>query len=145
MSTDTDTDTNVRFRPRPSNLLLWFGVLGGGAAWTTQFVAGLYFTWAQCNQPDGRTNVPVREWQTGLAAGGVLVGLLASAVCLRIYLRTHKLGDVAGEERRGDGHAPPLGRVHFLAVVGLTVNFLVIVIMIITAIGAPSLALCQQS
>ena len=145
MSVRSDADRTVPVNARPSNRLLWFGVLGGAAAWVTQFIAGLYFTWAQCNQPDGRTQVPVREWQTGLAAGGVLVGLAALAVSLRIYLNTHKIGDVAGEERRGDGHPPPLGRVHFLAVVGLTVNFLVIVIMILTAIGAPNLALCQQS
>lgn len=130
---------------QPSNLLLWFGVLGGGAAWTIEFVAGLYFTWAQCNQPDGRTQLPLREWQTGLAAGGALVGLIALGVCLWIYLSTHRIGDVAGEERRGDGYPPPVGRVHFLAVVGMTVNVIVIVIMVITAIGAPNLALCQQS
>ena len=130
---------------RPSNLVLWFGVLGGGAAWTIEFVTGLYFTWAQCNQPDGRTQVPLREWQTGLAAGGALVGLIAFGVCLWIYLSTHQIDDVAGEERRGEGHPPPLGRVHFLAVVGMTVNVIVIVIMVITAIGAPNLAFCQQS
>lgn len=129
----------------PSNLVLWFGVLGGGAAWTIEFVTGLYFTWAQCNQPDGRTQLAMQDWQTGLAAAGSLVGLIALGVCLWIYLSTHRIDDVAGEERRGDGHAPPLGRVHFLAVVGLTVNVIVIVIMILTAIGAPNLAFCQQS
>jgi hypothetical protein len=130
---------------QPSNLVLWFGVLGGGAAWTVEFVTGLFFTWAQCNQPDGRTQLPLRAWQTGLAAAGALVGLTALGVCLRIYLHTHRIGDVAGEERRGDGHAPPLGRVHFLAVVGLTVNSIVIIIMVLTAIAAPNLAFCQQS
>lgn len=139
----TSTDTTATAGPRPSNLLLWFGVLGGGMAWTTQFVAGLYFSWAQCSE-NGRTHLPVREWQTGLAAGGTVVALISIAVSLRIYLRSYKIADVAGEERRGDGHAPPLGRIHFLAVVGLTVNVLVIVIMIITAIAAPNLALCQQ-
>lgn len=130
---------------QPSNLLLWFGVLGGGAAWIVEFFTGLYFTWAQCNQPDGRTQVPMQNWQTGLAAGGTVVGLIALGVCVRIYLQTHRIGDVAGEERRGDGHAPPLGRVHFLAVVGLTVNVIVIAIMILTAVAVPNLAFCQQS
>ena len=129
----------------PSNPVLWFGVLGGGAAWTVEFVTGLYFSWAQCNQPDGRTRLPLRDWQTGLAAAGALVGLIALGVCLRIYLQTHRIGDVAREERRGDGYAPPVGRVHFLAVVGLTVNTIVIVIMLLTAIAAPNLAFCQQS
>lgn len=129
----------------PSNLLLWFGVLGGGLAWGAEFIAGVFLTWAQCYRPDRQTQVPVESWQTGLAAGGTVIGLVALGVCLWIYLGTHNIGDVAGEERRGEGHAPPLGRVHFLAVVGLTVNVIVIVIMVLTAVAAPNLALCQQS
>lgn len=129
----------------PSNPVLWFGVLGGAAAWTAQFVAGLYFTWAQCNQPGSRTQVAMQTWQTALASAGALIGVVSLGVALRIYLRTFRIGDVAGEERRGDGYAPPLGRVHFLAVVGLTVNFIVIIIMVLTAIGAPNLAFCQQA
>lgn len=132
-------------RLQPPNLMLWFGVLGGGAAWGIEFVAGVFLSWAQCEQSGGRTQLALRSWQTGLAAAGALVGLAALAVCLWIYLGTHRIGDVAGEERRGEGYPPPLGRVHFLAVVGLTVNFIVIVIMVITAIGAPNMAFCQQS
>ncbi len=129
----------------PSNLLLWFGVLGGGAAWITEFFTGLFFTWAQCNQPDGRTELALRDWQTGLAAGGAVVGVISFLVCLRIYLQTHNFDDLAGEERRGDGHQPPLGRIHFLAVCGLLVNLTAIAIMIMTAVAAPQLAFCQQS
>lgn len=129
----------------PSNLLLWFGVMGGFAAWITEFFSGLFFTWAQCNQTGGRTQVALRSWQTGLAAGGAVVGIAGFLVCLRIYLQTHKFGDVAGEERRGDGHQPPLGRVHFLAVCGLLINLTAIAIMVMVAVAAPQLAFCQQS
>jgi hypothetical protein len=38
-----------------------------------------------------------------------------------------------------------VGRVNFLATTGLLVNALVLAIMIMTAIGAPLLRLCQQS
>lgn len=129
----------------PSNRLLWFAVLGGGAAWIVEFFAGVYFAWAQCNQVDGRTNVPVRAWQTGLASAGALVGLASLAVAVWLYLRTHKIGNVAAAERYGDGYPPPLGRVHFLAVCGLTVNFIVLVIIVLVAIAAPLLETCQQA
>jgi NO-binding membrane sensor protein with MHYT domain len=118
----------------PSNSLLWFGVLGGSVAWAVQFVANLAFSFAQCNQPSARWQLPVHAWQIALGVGGALIGLAAEAVSLRIFLRT----------READ-NAPPAGRVHFLSVVGLTVNFLAITIVVMTAIGAPLLEVCRQS
>jgi hypothetical protein len=136
---------------RPPTALVWFGVLGGALAWGTQFIAGLAFTWAQCNAPPGRWQLPVRTWQSALAIGGVIVGLASVAVCVRLYRATRdvEVGDggdeVAAIERRGEGTPPPVGRVNFLATTGLLVNTLALAIMIMTAIGAPLLRLCQQS
>jgi hypothetical protein len=130
---------------RPSTGLLWFGVLGGALAWVTQFVVGLQFTFAQCNSPAGRWQLPVQTWQSALAAAGVVVGLAATVVSWRIYHATSEVDDVAEHERRGEGFAPPVGRINFLATVGLLVNFLAIAIMVMTAIGAPLLRVCQQS
>jgi hypothetical protein len=87
----------------------------------------------------------VQTWQSGLAIAGVVVGLAATTVCVRLYRRTRALDDVAGTERRGEGSPPPAGRVNFLATTGLLVNALALAIMIMTAIGAPLLRLCQQS
>jgi hypothetical protein len=130
---------------RPSTALVWFGVLGGAAAWATQFVAGLAFTFAQCNAPPGRWQLPVQTWQVALSAAGILVGLTAAAVSLSIYRATKDVDDVAAGKRLGLGDPPPLGRVNFLATTGLLVNALAVAIMIMTAIGAPLLRLCQQS
>ena len=130
---------------RPSTALLWFGVLGGGLAWVAQFAVGLQFTWAQCNSPAGRWQLPVQAWQSALAAAGVAVGLAAMAVSWRIYRATRDIDHVADRERRGEGSPPPLGRINFLATVGLLVNFLTVTIMVMTAIGAPLLRVCQQS
>jgi hypothetical protein len=130
---------------RPPTALVWFGVLGGALAWGTQFVAGLAFTFAQCNAPPGRWQLPVQMWQVVLAAVGILVGLIAAGVSLSIYRRTKDVEDVAAGERQGLGDPPPLGRVNFLATIGLLVNALALAIMIMTAIGAPLLRLCQQS
>ena len=134
---------------RPSTALVWFGVLGGAVAWATQFVAGLAFTFAQCNAPPGRWQLPVRTWQSALAVAGSLVGLAAISVCVRIYRRTRGAGGdadaVAETERAGKGTPPPLGRINFLATTGLLVNTLALAIMLMTAIGAPMLRVCQQS
>jgi hypothetical protein len=129
----------------PSNLLVWFGVIGGPCAWAAQFVVSLAFSFAQCNQPAGRWQLPVHGWQIATSAVGVAVGLASTAVSLWMFMRTFHIGDVDEEERRGEGGLPPVGRIHFLAIVGLTVNFLALAIMVMTGIGAPLLPTCQQS
>lgn len=127
---------------RPSNLVVWFGVAGGAVAFAVQFVAGLTFSFAHCNASGA--DLPARAWQVGLAAGGVIVGIASTAVAAMIFLRTYRIGDLFGQERRGDGSAPPLGRIHFLAILGLTVNFLVLVIMVLDAVGT-GLHGCMQT
>jgi hypothetical protein len=133
----------------PPTALVWFGALGGAVAWATQFVVGVMFTWAQCNAPPGRWELPVRTWQSALAAAGSVVGLAAISVCMVIYRRTRGTESdpdvVAETERAGKGTPPPVGRINFLATTGLLVNTLALAIMIMTAIGAPLLRVCQQS
>lgn len=129
----------------PSTALVWFGALGGAVAWATQFVIGVMFTWAKCNAPQGRWELTVRTWQFLLAVAGVVVGLAATAVCVRLYRQTRAVDHVAATERLGEGSPPPVGRVNFLATTGLLVNVLALSIMIMTAIGVPLLNLCQQS
>jgi putative flippase GtrA len=131
--------------PRRSNGLLWFGVVGGAVAWAVQFVTNLAFSFAQCNQPTTRWRLPVHGWQIGLSAAAVIVVLASMAACTSIFRRTFRIDDVFGQERRGDGSVPPLGRVHFLAIVGFVVNVLVLPIIVMTGIGAPLLTVCQQS
>lgn len=130
---------------RPSNTLLWFGVAGGCGAFVMEFVAGLAFSFAQCLQTAGRWHLPVRTWQIALAGGGLALALASTAVSLRIFWKTFRIGDVFGEERRGDGHAPPLGRIHFLALVALTVNFLILTLIILDGVGTGLHRYCQQT
>jgi hypothetical protein len=129
----------------PSNARLWFAVLGGAGAWAVQFVINLAFTFAQCNAPAGRWRLPVHGWEIAVSAVAITIAAAAEAVSLRLYRQTFRLDHVAEGERRGMGGGPPTGRVNFLATVGLTVNFLALTIMIMTAIGAPLLPVCQQS
>jgi hypothetical protein len=124
---------------------MWFAVLGGPLAWTVQFVINLALTWAQCNAPAGRWSLPLHTLEIVISAVAVAIGLCAMALSLWLYLYTYQFKHVPVAERRGEGTPAPTGRVNFLSVVGLTVNFLALAIMIMTGIGAPLLSVCRQS
>ena len=130
---------------KPNSALVWFAVGGGPIAFALQFVAGIAFSFAQCNQPGGRWRLPVHSWQVALAAGGLVIGIASMATAIWLFVRTFRIGDVFEEERSGGGSAPPLGRIHFLSIIGLAVNFLTLLIIVMDGIGAPLLSLCQQS
>ena len=122
--------------PRTVNVIAWFGVLGGFTAWAVQFVANLAFTFAQCNQPIMRWHLPIHDWEIGLGSAGIAIGLAAEAAAMWTFLQTRGVDDAA---------APPPGRLRFLAVVGLTVNFMALAIMTLTTIGIPLQQVCRQS
>lgn len=117
-----------------SDLLVWFGVLGGAFAWLTQFVAAHAFGIARCDSPDARFQLPVHGWSIALAAAGALVAVLAQVVSFRIWRVTRNVGS-----------KPPGGRVHFLATIGLAVNPLALAIIVMSGVGVSLLPLCQQS
>lgn len=130
---------------RPSNVVVWFGVLGGACAWFGQFVANLMLTFAQCNQPMTRWDLPVHTIEIALSLAGIAIGGGALSTSVWMFRHTAWQDHISQHERRGDGSAPPLGRIQFLSMIGLTVNVLALVIMIMTGIGAPLLPVCQQS
>lgn len=117
-----------------SSAVIWFGVLGGPLAWAAQFVAGYAFGLAECDQPVTRWQLPIHAWEIALAAAGAAIAVGAEIVAVRTFLSTQD----AGSE-------PPAGRVHFLSIVGMTVNMLALAIIVMTGIGAPLLNVCQQS
>jgi hypothetical protein len=124
---------------------VWFAVLGGSIAWAVQFIVNLMLGFAQCNAPPGRWSLPLHDLEIAISAAAIAVGVLAEVVAGWLYLRTARLDHVAEEEREGEGTGPPIGRINFLAMVGLTVNFLSLAIVVMTGIGAPLLPTCQQS
>jgi amino acid transporter len=119
---------------RRLNILVWFGILGGPLAWAIVHVAGYGFGLAQCDDPASRWQLPVHAWDIAFAAVGAVIALTAAAVSLWIFRRT-----------RTDDNKPPLGRVHFLSVIGLTVNPLALAIIVMNGVGTALLGLCHQS
>lgn len=129
----------------PSNRLVWFAVLGGGLAWATQHVINVMMTYFTCNQSAPRLSPPLHviELASSILALVIQLGaLVASAV---LFQQGRRVDAVVAQERHGEGAPPPIGRVTFLAMIGLTVNPLVLAITVMTAIGAPLLSICQQA
>ncbi len=124
---------------RRLNWLAWFGVLGGPAAWATQFLFAVQLGLARCESPDGRFEFPVHVISPVLGGIGVLVGVLAELAAIAVFRAT-----------RTDQHSQrttdvTTGRLHFLGAVGMTVNPLTLTICAMVAVGVPLLGLCVQS
>jgi len=128
----------------PSDRLIWFGVLGGPLAWASQFVANLGVTLFRCDEP-GRWELPLHLLQVLIGAAGAAVALASSFVAVQLYRATARDRELSLRVRRGFGGEPPVGRIHFLAIVGLVVNFLALAIIVMTLVGGPALVVCQQS
>ena len=129
---------------RRLNLLVWFGILGGPAAWLSVHVIGIAFGWAQCNDPASRWQLPVHAWDVATAAVGVLVALAAEAVSFWVFRLTADEGEGLSRRGIGEGEAP-VGRLHFLSVIGLTVNPLALAIIVMVGFGTALLPLCHQA
>lgn len=130
---------------RPSNLTVWFGVLGGALAWIVQHAAGYFLGIAQCDIPTPRWHFALQSWDAGLAAAALVVALASLATAWRVFLRTRgEDNEIFEPVARGDTTVEPLGRIQFLATLGLTVNPMAIAIIVMDGIGAPLLRLCHQ-
>jgi hypothetical protein len=120
-------------RPRLSlNVLMWFGLLGAPSAWVVQFLISYWFSETACAGP--RRAAPV-DTATAIATG------LAIAVAVAAGLS----GLAVMQATKGQGDAPPPGRVHMLGIVGLTISPLFLMIIIFNGIGVLVLPECVQS
>jgi hypothetical protein len=130
-------------RRTPSNLTVWFAVLGGPLAWSVQFIANLFITFFDCGV--NARSLPLHALQIAIGAAGLVVGLASTAVSARLFRDTVGEREMSEKVIRGYGGKPPVARVHFLAIVGLTVNFLTLAIIAMTTAGGPELLACRQS
>ena len=118
-----------------SSALLWFGVLGAPFAWTGLHVVGFGASTAACNDFGARHAVDPNAWALALtfAAGLVAVGALAAAVVMWVATQTDEYA------------APPVGRMHFLATIGLILGPLFLFMILMAGLGATVLPQCVQS
>jgi hypothetical protein len=125
---------------RSRELLSWFGLLGAPAAWTLQFLLGFSLSEAACNEAGTRWGVPVDGAAVVATVVAATIAVLAGLAALAVFRETRHARGPGGDEE-----APPLGRVHFLATVGVAVSPLFLFIIVMNGVGVAVLANCQQS
>src|SRR5439155_9484331 len=112
----------------------WLGLLTAPLAWVAQLVFGFGVTQAACGAGGSRWGIPVDTWTalaTGLAAGLALLGGVAAVAAFRATRAARGAG--------GSAEEPPLGRIHFLATVGVTTTPLFLFIILMSGLGAIAL------
>lgn len=130
---------NVRARLsplRPDSPVLWYAVLGAPAAWAAQFGIGYWISEAKCSTAGSHWGIGVQAWAIIVGAVAIAAAAGAGLTALSLFLRTRD-ADAKGP--------PPEGRIHFLAIVGLTVCPLFLAIMAMTTVGVLVLYPCNQS
>jgi hypothetical protein len=115
-------------------LLTWYGLLGAPFAWTLFHVVGVGIAMGVCSPVGARVDATLQPWSIVLTAAAVAVAFGALLAAGLVYLSTRGVEDDA---------APPVGRIHFLAVIGLTITPLFIAIILMSGIGGTSLG-CRQ-
>jgi hypothetical protein len=121
-------------------LLTWFGLLGPPLAWTLQFLFGFTVSEAACNEAGTRWGVAVDDLTLAATAVAAAITVLAGLSALAVFRGTRQARGEGGAEEK-----PPLGRVHFLATVGVAVTPLFLFIIVMNGVGVLVLTNCQQS
>jgi hypothetical protein len=114
-------------------LLLWFGVLGAPVAWTFQHLAGYALTEAACHEAGTMWKVAVVTWTLALTAGAAAIAVLAGLAAIATWRAT-----------RGASDESPTARMHFMAVMGMTLTPLFLMIILMSGIGVAAIGGCAR-
>jgi hypothetical protein len=115
-------------------LLSWYGLLGAPFAWTVFHVGGVGIATGACSPFGLRSGGDLQPASLALGFGSLAVAVGGLGAALVVYVSTR------GVDEEG---APPLGRIHFLSVVGLTIAPLFIAIILMAGLGGTALG-CEQ-
>jgi len=118
--------------------LAWAGALGPPFAWAAQHIGGYALGLADC--PDNAVgpgwNVRVDPWTIVVGGATALVALACGVAAITAWRLTREAND---------SDAPPVGRNHFLAVIGMTITPLFVLLIAMSSAGAIVANGCQQS
>jgi len=114
---------------------MWFAVAGAPVAWGLQFTIGYWLTQAHCSVAGGAWGIPLDVAVVILTVAAAAAALGAGVAALRLFRATRDA------ELHG---APPAGRVHFLATVGMAVTPLFVCIIVMNGVGILILG-CNQA
>ena len=124
-------------QPR-SEALAWVGALGPPFAWAGQHIAGYALGLADC--PD---NTAGPGWNVPVDALTIAVGTVTAAAAVLCGLSA--IAAWRATRDNDDDDAPPAGRTHFLAVIGMTITPLFLAMILMTSAGAIVFRGCIQS
>ena len=115
-------------------LLSWYGLLGAPFAWTVFHVAGFAIATGACSPWGISTGTDVQPATLAITFGCVALAIAGLFAAGLVYLSTREVDEEG---------APPLGRIHFLAVVGLAIAPLFIAIILMAGLGGTALGCVQ--
>ena len=121
---------------RRVELLQWFGLFGGAAAWTIQHGTLFFLAAARCNPSGSRWQPAMTSWQIGVTAAAAVVALAAEAAAIATALRTRAVEEAG---------PPPLGRIHFFALAASAGNLLFLGAIMLDGIGSAWWSTCGQA
>jgi hypothetical protein len=121
-----------------SEALAWAGALGPPFAWAGQHIVGYALGLADC--PD---NTVGPGWKVSLDGLTIAVGAIAGAATALCGLAALLAWRASREA--DDSDEPPAGRVHFLAVIGMTITPLFLAMIVMSSAGAIVANGCVQS
>jgi hypothetical protein len=118
--------------------LAWVGALGPPFVWAGQHVTGYALGLADC--PD---NTAGPGWHVPVNALTIVVGGVAATLAVLCGLAAVAAWRATREA--DDSDAPPAGRTHFLAVIGMTTTPLFLAMIVLSSAGAIVAQGCVQS
>jgi hypothetical protein len=117
---------------RRLHLLTWIGVGAAPAAWFTQFTVGQYLSVMACTPGGG--GISVHGWTLPATVVAALVAIGGLACAFATFRATR--------DAENDS-APPLGRVHFMGIVGMVASPLFLFIILMGGLGALTYSGCR--
>lgn len=124
---------------RPSFLtqaFVWFGVVAAPLAWVGFHLVGVGVAGAACAPAGQRWGLQPNTWAVALTAACGVVAAGGITVAVLVVLRTRDVEKDA---------APPLGRIHFLGIVGIVVGLLSLFVILMAGLGSTVTPRCVQS
>jgi hypothetical protein len=108
------------------------GVAAAPAAWFTQFTVGQYLSVASCTPGGG--GISPHSWTLPATIVGALVAVSGGLCALSTFRATRDLDNDSD---------PPLGRVHFIGIVGMVTSTLFLFVILMGGLGALQYSGCR--
>jgi hypothetical protein len=118
---------------RRLEILMWVSLFGAPVAWAASHVIGWGVSEARCETAGKQWAIAAHTWEGALLVVATALALVGLASSILVYR------EVKGVDKDAD---PPAGRLWILSISALTVSSLLVVVILLTHIGALALTPC---